>query len=55
MKEILGTIIHWAGFFLGGVAVIGSDVGGIQLPIFLLVSWAIKYALTGRKGFFPWS
>jgi hypothetical protein len=55
MKERLGTTIHWAGFFFGGMAVVGSDVGGIQLIIFLLLSWAIKYALTGRKGFFPWN
>ena len=55
MKEMLGTTFHWAGFFFGGMAVIGSDVGGIQLPIFLLVGWATKYALTGRKGFSPWS
>jgi hypothetical protein len=54
MKERLGITIHWAGFLFGLLAVVGSDVGGILAAITLLLSWAIKYALTGRRGFFPW-
>mgnify|MGYP001202871590 CR=1 FL=1 len=54
MKERLGITIHWAGFLFGLVAVVGSDVGGILAAISLLLSWALKYVLTGRKGFFPW-
>jgi len=54
MKERLGITIHWAGFLFGLLAVVGSDVGGILAAITLLLSWVIKYALTGRKGFFPW-
>jgi hypothetical protein len=55
MKERLGIIIHWAGFLFASLAVVGSDVGGILALITLLPSWAIKYVLTGRKGFFPWN
>ena len=54
MKERLGITIHWAGFLFGLLAVVGSDVGGILAAITLLLSWGIKYVLTGRKGFFPW-
>jgi hypothetical protein len=55
LSERLGIAIHWAGFLLGSLAVVGSDVGGILAAIILLASWAIKYVLTGRKGFFPWN
>ena len=55
MKERLGITIHWAGFLFGLLAVVGSDVGGILAAITLLLSWGIKYVLTGRKGFFPWT
>ena len=54
MKERLGITIHWAGFLFGLLAVVGSDVGGILAAITLLLSWVIKYVLTGRKGVFPW-
>ena len=54
MKERLGITIHWAGFLFGLLAVVGSDVGGMLAAITLLLSWGIKYVLTGRKGFFPW-
>ena len=54
MKERLGITIHWAGFLFGLLAVVGSDVGGILAAITLLLSWGIKYVLTGRKGCFPW-
>ena len=54
MKERFGITIHWAGFHFGLLAVVGSDVGGILAAITILLSWAIKYALTGRKEFFPW-
>ncbi len=54
MKELLGITIHWAGFLFGFVAVVGSDVGGILAAISVLGGWALKYVLTGRKGFFPW-
>ena len=53
MKERLGITIHWAGFLFGLLAVVGSDVGGILAAITLLLSWGIKYVLTGRKGVFP--
>ena len=54
MKELLGITIHWASFLFGLVAVVGSDVGGILAAISVLGGWALKYVLTGRKGFFPW-
>ena len=54
MKKRLGITIHWAGFLFGLMAVVGSDVGGILAAISVLGGWLFKYALTGRKGFFPW-
>ena len=55
MKERLGIVVHSAGFLFAALAVVGSDVGRILAAIMLLASWAIKYVLTGKKGFFPWN
>jgi hypothetical protein len=34
--------------------ILGGEWAGMRNLIFLLGGWALKYVLTGRKGFFPW-
>ena len=68
MKERLTNVIHWICFLVGILLTTGmlqyyvSARGGLSTDysylfptlLFLLGGWALKYLLTGRKGFFPW-
>jgi hypothetical protein len=60
----LANVIHWI-FFLLALAIVRAAVRDsfdpeqnlqrvFNIVLFLLSGWGIKYALTGRKGFFPW-
>jgi hypothetical protein len=63
MKERLANAIHWISFTIAVYAVgwilLGElnerwDVIPKAIVPALGAGWALKYVLTGRKGFFPW-
>ena len=69
MLNRFGLVIHWIGFiasalFLGILifALIAPNGGGVApipsavlTPIPLVITWAIRFILTGHKGLMPWS
>ena len=70
MKERLADVLHWIGFTIAVYAVgwivwenwccwgfpslARWDVIPKAIVPALGAGWALKYVLTGRKGFFPW-
>jgi len=69
MLNRLGLVIHWLGFiasalFLGILifALIAPNGGGLApapvavlTPIPFVITWVIRFILTGHKGLMPWS